>query len=165
MKMIQKVIYPLLLSILLISLFLGLGDQVLYAKSGIGRIVPFILIFGGIPFSIYKTLLVFYNKKSASNLAALSILILGPAFGLWSKYISETDFKKYGKITYGTVVERKWTSLNNRGRWTITAEFEYNSKKYITFTKDDNDSKYRIHDQICVRFSTRNPENNEILIN
>jgi len=163
--MIQKVIYPLLLSTLLISLFLGLGDQILYAKSGIGRIVPFLLIFVGIPFSIYKILRFFYKKELASNLTALSILILGPAFGLWSKYISETDFEKHGKITYGTVVEREWTSLNNRGRWTITAEFEYNSKKYVTFSVDDNDNKYRIHDKICIRFSTRNPENNEILIN
>jgi hypothetical protein len=156
-------IYPILLISLLVLLFLGLGEHILYAKSGIGRILPVVLIFGGIPFTIYKTLLFFLDKKNATKYAALSILILGPGFGIWSKYLSENDFKNYGKVTYGKVIERDWTSVNNRGRWTITAEFEFNSKKYLTFSKDDNDNKFRLNDKIRIRFSTRNPENNEII--
>lgn len=161
--MMQKLIYPISLIVLLVLLFLGLGEQILYAKSGIARIVPFILIFGGIPFSIYKTLLLLLDNKRASKFAALSILILGPGFGLWSKFLSENDFKNYGKVTYGIVTEREWTRVNNRGRWTITAEFKYNSKKFRTFSKDDNENRFRLKDKIQIRFSTRNPENNEII--
>jgi hypothetical protein len=161
--MINKLIYPIFLVVLLLFLFLGLGEQILYAKSGTARIVPFILIFGGIPFCIYKILLFLFDKKRASKFTALSILILGPGFGLWSKFLSENDFKKYEKVTYGKVIEREWTSVNNRGRWSITAEFEYNSKKFITFSKDDNDNRFQLNDKIRIRFSTRNPENNEIV--
>lgn len=73
--MIQKFIYPIVLTALLVLLFLGLADKLIYAKSGIERIIPFILIFGGIPFCTYKTLTQFLNKKNASKLTALSILM------------------------------------------------------------------------------------------
>lgn len=161
--MINKLIYPLLLLLLLAFLFLGLGEKILYAKSGIERVVPFILIFVGIPFCFYISLLSVFDKKRASKFTALSILILGPGFGFWSKYLSEQDFTKYGKVTYGEVIEREWTSVNKRGRWTITAQFEYHSKKFTTFSKDDNDNRFRLKDKIRIRFSTRNPENNEII--
>lgn len=162
-KMKLNLIYPILLIALMVLLFFGLGEHILYSKSGIGRIIPVVLIFGGIPFTIYKTLQFFLDKKNATKYGALSILILGPGFGIWSKYLSENDFKKNGMITYGKVIEREWTHLNNRGRWTITAEFEYNSKRYITFSQDDNDNKFQLKDKIRIRFSTRNPENNEII--
>jgi hypothetical protein len=161
--MMHKLLYPILLLVLIVYLFFGLGEQILYAKSGTARIVPFILIFGGIPFCIYKILNFLIDKKKASNFTALSILILGPGFGLWSKFLSENDFKDFGKVTYGKVIEREWTSMNNRGRWTITAEFEYNSKKFTTFSKDDNENRFQLNDKIRIRFSTRNPENNEII--
>lgn len=163
-NMILKILYPILLLILFSSLFFGLGEQILYAKSGMGRILPFVLIFGGIPFLTYKTFSFLITKKRASNIAALSILILGPTFGLWTRYIAENDFKKYGKITTGRIIDREWTIANRRGRWTITAEFEYKSKKYITFSKDDNEDIYRLNDPISIRFSTRNPENNELIL-
>lgn len=160
--MVQKIIYPLGLVLLLGWLFLGLGEQILYAKSGSARILPVVLIFGGIPLCLYKTLRLFLEKKRASNLSALSILLLGPGFGLWSKHLAENDFKTFGAITYGKVIERVWTTANNRGRWTITAEFTYKTKKYRTFSKDDNDNEFQLHDPVRIRFSKRNPENNEI---
>lgn len=161
---IQKVIFPLLLLTLLALLFFGMGEKIMFAKSGVSRVIPVALIFFGIPFCIYKTARIFLAKQRATNTALLSILLLGPGFGLWSNYLSENDFKVYGKITTGKVIDRWWTTNNNRGRWTIAAEFEYDSKKYITFSKDDNDNLYQLNDPISVRFSTRNPENNELLI-
>lgn len=163
-RTILKFTFPALLLALLTLLFFGMGEKIMFAKSGYARILPFVLIFIGIPFCIYKTTLLFLKKKTATNIALLSILILGPGFGLWSDYLSKNDFSIHGKITTGKVIDRWWTTNNNRGRWTIAAEFSYNGKKYITFSKDDNDNKFQINDPISVRFSTRNPENNELLL-
>lgn len=162
--MVQKVFYPICLIILLYLLFFGLGDKVLYAKTGIGRIIPLILLFGCIPFCIYKTLLITALKKKALNLTAISIIVLGISFGLTCEYKANNDFEKYGSITRGNVIKREWSSGKNGG-FRITAEFEYNSKKYVTFTAFDYDNKFRIQDEIFIKFSKRNPENNEVLVN
>jgi len=158
-----NLIYPILLIVLLVYLFFGLGDYILYAKSGLGRILPFLLLFAAIPFTLYKTLLLFFEKKNATKYTPFIILILGPGFGIWCNYLSEKDFKSNGEVIHGKVIKRVWSSVKNRGYWAITAEFEYNSKKYTTFPEDDKSNKFRLNDKIRVRFSTRNPENSEII--
>ncbi|MES2588223.1 MAG: hypothetical protein V4622_04530 [Bacteroidota bacterium] len=158
-------LYLIILITLIITLFVGLGDKIIFAKSGVERIIPIILIFIGIPFSLYKVLIKIQDsRKKVANITALSVIILGLSFGLWSKYLSENDFKQYGKTIIGEVVKREWTTGNKAGHWVLTASFRYNSKKYLTFSKDEMTRKYNLYDKILVRFSKRNPENNEIIL-
>lgn len=160
-----RVLYLLAFSALLLGLFFGLGDTIMFGKSIVVKIIPLVLIFVGIPFFLYKFLQTFRIKRSVlvGKIVPLSILILGPGFGFWSKYFSENDLEKYGKQTYGKITTREWSS-RKPGGWVVSAEFVYESGKYETFSKTERNHRYQIGEEVLVRFSTRNPENNELIL-
>ncbi|MES2555588.1 MAG: hypothetical protein V4604_05515 [Bacteroidota bacterium] len=153
-------LYFLLLAALIAWLFLGLGERIMYSKTLIGRIIPLVLVFAGIPYCLFKLLSSLNVKQeNAKMIAILSVFVLGPGFGFWSKYTSENDLEKYGVITYGTVAGS--SSGKKSG---IYATFTWKSETYTTFTVREKKHTYRIGESIRVRFSTRNPENNQLLV-
>ncbi|MNV36695.1 hypothetical protein D3C71_1281830 [compost metagenome] len=165
MKSMRRILYLLAFCVLLSGLFFGLGDKIMFGKSIFVKIIPCVLIFVGIPFFLYKFLQTFRIKRSllVGKIVPLSILILGPGFGFWAKYASENDFKNYGKQVYGKITSREWSG-QRPGGWVVSAEFEYDSKKYETFSKSEKSHQYEIGEAVLVRFSTRNPENNELVL-
>ncbi len=160
-----RILYFLVFCALLSGLFFGLGDKIMFGKSIFVKIIPFILIFIGIPFFLYMFLKTFRIKRSllVGKIVPLSIMILGPGFGFWAKYTSENDLEKYGKQVDGKVISREWSSRRPSG-WVVSAEFVYNSKKYETFSKSERRHHYEPGEKVQVRFSTRNPENNELVL-
>lgn len=163
-KMIKRMIYLLVLCGLVTWIFFGLGDRILYGKSTTQMLIPAVLIFFGIPFSLYQFLRTFAITRSVllTTVVPLSILVLGPGFGLWANYVSENDLEEYGEWTSGTVIRKEWSSQRPRG-WLITGEFAFRNKKYQTFSRLEDGKIYRIGDPVQVHFSTRNPENNELI--
>ena len=45
----------------------------------------------------------------------------------------------------------------------LTGEFVFRDQKYDTFSELEDDKSYRIGDSVLIHFSTRNPENNELI--
>lgn len=164
MNILKKVLFSILPIFLLWLLFFGLGDKILYGKAMYQRILPIVVVFAGFPVSLYLLLSQFaVTKPFRLNASGLSVLVLGITFGIWSKIASESDIEKHEAFATGVIDYREKTVSNKRSRWTISASFSYRGKNYSTFAEDDNDDLYRIGDRVKVRFSTRNPENNDLL--
>lgn len=161
----KRISYLMVLCLLVYLLFFGFGDLI-FVKWNTWRLLLLVLVFAGIPFFLYKFLQTFKLERSllVGKIVPLSILILGPGFGLWTKYVSEQDLAENGKTIVGEVCSREWSSRRPRG-WLLRAEFEYNHHKYITFASVEETGHYRIGDPILIRFSVRNPENNELALN
>lgn len=166
--MFYKITYILLFLTITFLLFFGLGDQIMYAKNGFQRWSPFVLVFIGAPLFLFLFLKqIKVTKNLINKIVPLCILLLGISFGLWSKYISENDFKENGKIITG-IVSDKFKQSNSKGvsfKWNIVGKFSYKNKIYYTFSKSLGIMNYEVGDPVQIRFSTRNPENNELLIN
>lgn len=156
-----KTIYILILIVLITFLFFGLGDDFLYAKTGIKRWTPFLIIFLLIPF-ILSRLLKLFNIHGKANQAYCfaSFLLIGPLFGFWVENLSETDLNKNGINTIG-VVSDKWKS--GRGQWSLKCKFVANKKVYKTFTKRDKENLYKIGDSLTILYSSNYPDNNKII--
>jgi hypothetical protein len=161
----KRIGYFTLFVALIWSLFFGFGDIILFGKSTAVRIIIFLLIFVGSPLALSLFLRTFKIKKDllVNKIVPLSVLILGSAFGIWANDVSKNDFKEYGKTTYGRIVTKEWSSRKVRA-WVLTGTFRYNSKTYQTFAKSEGKYSYKVGESVLVRFSTRNPENNELLL-
>nr|WP_294859770.1 hypothetical protein [uncultured Fluviicola sp.] len=164
--MIKRIAYFILFAALIWSLFFGLGDIILFGKSVVIRVLIFALIFVGVPFALFRFLSTFKIKADVlvNKVLPLSILILGPAFGLWANHVSKNDFKEFGRTTYGRILTRELSSSKRTGGWIVSGEFRYQSKTYKTFAKSEKEHHYKIGETVLVRFSTRNPENNELIL-
>jgi len=158
--------YLVILVGLILLIFFGLPDVILYSKSGFERWLPFIVIFFGIPFLLYKTLVDFKIRKDIVLAISIgSVLLIGPSFGLWTGNLSEKDLEKNGEIKIGRVSE-KWYAKKHKsteGEWLYKAEFNVDNKVYHTFSNVDEDNIIKVGDTIMIKYSRRNPENNKII--
>ena len=140
-------------------LFFVFGDSVMYAKSGINRWLPFLIIFGGIPFSIYFLLQQYRGKKEIKQLiAGASILLIGPAFGIWAYFKAEADLEANGLETNGLVVETFGKGRN------VKCYIKVNGNTYCTFVKSDRNYRLKNGQLTTIIYSKRNPENNKIKV-
>lgn len=160
--------YLLILIGLILTIFLGLPDIILYSKVGLFRWLPFFIIFLGIPFLLFKILISFkLRMEIILTFSVGSVLLIGPLFGLWTGRLSEKDLDKNGQVKPG-VVSEKWYALKHRssdGEWLYKARFRVDNNFYITYTAVDEDNSKKTGDTVLVRYSKRNPENNRILKN
>jgi len=158
--------YLVILVGLILLIFFGLPDVILYSKSGFERWLPFIVIFFGITFLLYKTLVDFKIRKDIVLAISIgSVLLIGPSFGLWTGNLSEKDLEKNGEIKIGRVSE-KWYAKKHKsteGEWLYKAEFNVDNKVYHTFSNVDEDNIIKVGDTIMIKYSRRNPENNKII--
>lgn len=158
--MFKKLFFLSVFLFLLWLLFFGLGDEIIYSKAVSAKIIPFALVFIGIPVSLYLLLSQALSGSLSRSVAAASVIATGIAFGLWADHMSVKDLEENGSVTYGIISYKKL----QKGKWSVVAEFRYKSKQYSTFAKDDTEDIYDIGDRVSVRFSKRNPENNELMI-
>ena len=161
----RKTLYLFLLIGLIFLIFFGLGERFLYAKSGIEKWLPFILIFAGFPFLLYKCLAQYIKRQDmVLGLAIGSVLIIGPVFGIWSDKISEEDLSKNGVKTKAIVIEKWWHKPKSQsGEWLLRCKFTAKGQLYHTFSYEDKDNQFEIGDTLTVIYSKRNPENSKIL--
>ena len=66
---------------------------------------------------------------------ALSVLIIGPLFGIYSGYKTDRNLKIYGVETEG-IVYRKWHVLKSND-WLLRCNFKAQGKIYSTFSETD----------------------------
>lgn len=105
------------------------------------------LIFLLLPYLLFKTVKSI-NQKTGLNktlgICALSILIVGPTYGLFQKYRQEKELKTNGKTTKCIVIDRKKTKKD----WLINCKYFANNTEFITYYHTDEENKYRIGDTI-----------------
>jgi hypothetical protein len=156
--------FLLILIGLILLIFFGLPDVVLYSKSGFERWLPIVVILLGIPFLIYKTLAEFKIRKDIGLTISIgSVLLIGPLFGLWTESLSDKDLDKNGEIKIG-VVSEKWYAKKHKSsnrEWLYKAEFKVDNNIYHTYSYVDEDNIIKVGDTILIKYSKRNPENNK----
>ncbi|WP_147405059.1 hypothetical protein [Aquimarina sp. AD10] len=162
----KKYLYLFLLICLITILFFGLDNDILYAKTGIKRWIPFIIIFFVIPFLMFNFLNKYKVKgKTKFALSLIPIIIVGPLFGLWSGYLSNKQLNEDGKFTIGIVSEKfkSGRKSGSPGVWLVKCKFEVDNEMYITFSKKDKANLYRIGDTLNIKYSKKNPQNHIIV--
>lgn len=158
-------LYPIgILVSVIIILFFGLPNEILYAKEGILEWVPFIIIFALTPWRISRVLIPHnISKDHIQCIYCAAILILGPSFGFWSGIQAENDLKLNGKLAIG-VMYKKWLSHgNSEDEWLVRCYFSYKGEKYSTFSEEDVFNQFQTGDSLMIRFSANFPDNNRIV--
>lgn len=152
--------YSSLAIVSIFLVFINIPDAILYARSGIMRWVPFVLIFGVFPFSLKKTLQLFIPKYSFL-IAVGSLLILGPIFGIQLPRFDQLALERDGLVTTGEIV-KKWEFVptNRDAEWLVEATFEVKGQGYATSSIVDEQNALKEHQEIEIIYSETNPNIN-----
>lgn len=152
------------LVITILILFFGLPNEILYAKKGILKWLPFIIIFCFIPLIISKTLNPHKIRRGyLIGICSVAILILGPSFGIWSGVRSENDLELNGELTKGLIYKKWLSNEESENEWLIKCNFHYEGKEYSTFSQEDVYNQFQIGDSLEIKFSKKIPDNNRII--
>jgi hypothetical protein len=156
----QLIPIGVLVAILLVLTF-GLPPEVIYAKSERARWIGMFVIICTTVVLINKSLKPFNLKKHYSSLfeiAAVLVMMVVPS--LWTEVQSEKDLEENGALVKGVVYEKSYPRRSSA--WQIKCSFKYQGKEYSTFGHDDVHNQFLIGDSLMIRFSKKNPGNNEI---
>ncbi|MFN6377782.1 MAG: hypothetical protein ACK4WD_00800 [Flavobacteriales bacterium] len=146
---------------LLLLVFFGLPEKILYSQEVI-RWTPFVLIIFVQPFLLYLLLKSFNVKpKYLVRICALSVLVIGPAFGLYIGYQEEKDLRENGQTVKG-VVYKKWYSTGKYSEWLLRCQYEVDGVVYSTFSETDRDNKYEIGDTLTILYVNNFPQKSKI---
>ena len=153
-----------LILIFLLLLFLYfIPRSILYADAKIIGWFIFALIFGLLPYLVYKTIDSFNTTTQwRVGLAALSVLIVGPTFGLYHNYKETEELKLKGVWTKANVIEKKYISSKSHSGWVIQCSFNVDGKDYQTIFKDDVKNEFNYGDTLDLIYSKDFPKINEI---
>jgi hypothetical protein len=133
----------------------------MYPDYSIIRWISFILIFFILPVLAFATLMSFTKQtKLSTGITALSILIVGPTFGLFQDYREKAELDKYGVWTKSVVIDRKHSVQRGGGssHWVIKCRYEANAGAYETLYHDDIDNLHPIGDTIKIIYSSQLPK-------
>ncbi len=121
------------------------------------------LIFGLLPYLVYKTIDSF-NKTTPWRVgfAALSVLIVGPTFGLFHGHKETEELKHKGVWTKAIVIDEKYINRKSHHGWVIQCSFLANGENYQTTYKNDDENKYAIGDTLDLIYSKDFPKIYEI---
>lgn len=91
--------------------------------------------------------------------AFLSVLIVGPTFGLFQDYREKKELDKYGVWTKSVVINRKHSvTKGSSWHWLLKCKYEVNGKNYETLYHDDFNNFYAIGDTIKIIYSSQFPK-------
>ncbi|MBK9460831.1 MAG: hypothetical protein IPN94_15730 [Sphingobacteriales bacterium] len=142
---------------LLLLIFFGLPDKVLYSQEAI-RWTPFILIFFVQTFLLYQLLKSFnVRPKYDASFCALSVLVIGPSFGLYLGQKEEKEFQENGETVKG-IVYKKWYTTGKNSEWLLRCQYVVDGVTYSTFSTTDKNNKYRIGDTLTVIYIDNFPQ-------
>ena len=153
----MKTFYLITYFVLLTLIFFGLPDSILYSQ-GITKWIPFILIFFGQTFILYKILSSFnVSDKNKQLIIALSVLVLGPTFGIYLGKMEKSALREHGVETKG-VVYKKWYNYGKNGGWLFRCNFKADAKTYSTFSETDRYNTYKIGDTLTILYNGNFPQ-------
>ena len=150
-----------LLGLLLFLYFIP--RPIMYSEYEIVGWIIYGLIFGLLPYLVYKTIDTFNSTTEwRVGFAALSVLIVGPTFGLYQGYCETQELKKKGIWTKAIVTDEKYINTKNYHGWSIQCSFIANGKRIKTSFTDDYENKYSIGDTLDIIYSKDFPKIYEI---
>lgn len=146
--------------VVLFIIFIDVPDAIVYARKGALRWMPYLLVFGALPFSAYKAIELYYPKYSVL-IAVGFLLIVGPLFGIQINRFDHLALGRDGQITQGTIIQKtKFTPSNRDAQWLVKAKFEVHGQAYETFSLEDKKNELQQGQEIDVIYSKRNPNIN-----
>jgi len=72
------------------------------------------------------------------------------------------DLSLHGATTQGIVIE-KWKTGKGKKEWLFVSKYTVDGKPYTTFSIPDKENRFRLGDTLQIRYSTKNPDNSEIV--
>lgn len=140
-------------------IFLGLPDELLYEQeNALIEVIPFMLIFIVPPIILYNILKSYkVTHNTALGIAAGSVLVIGPTWGMLQERKSKTDFAANGQPTMG-IVYKKWKSGTGKREWLLRCNYQVDGKTYSTFSKADDKNKFKVGDTLTVVYSKKYPQ-------
>lgn len=149
--------YSSLALVVLFIMFIDVPDALIYARSGLLRWLPFVLIFGALPYSVFKALGLIYPKYSFL-IAVGSLLIIGPLFGMQLTRFDKIALSRDGEVAEG-VITKKWEFKpgNREPEWLVQVSFDVNGQTYETHPQVDATNELKENQEMKVMYSKRNP--------
>ena len=146
----------MLVAILFFTYFIP--NQINYSNI---RFLVFAIIFGIIPILIFKIVNRINPNSSITQklgICALSVLIIGPTFGVFQSYREKIELKKNGVWTVGKVIDKK----EYKKVWSIKCSFIVSNEKIETYYIEDEKNIYSIGDRMKIIYSKDCPKINEL---
>jgi hypothetical protein len=161
----KRTLFPAILFLLIILVYfppreIALSDSKILNWSFLG------VVFLGIPYSIYRTIMAFNSKGIIALSSAIgSVLIIGPSSAYFREYNSIQELTKNGKWTVGTISEyylQDRLKSRNRG-CRMRASFTVENKTYKTALDYDKEEKYGLKDTISILYLPEDPRLNRTI--
>lgn len=154
--------YASLALVILFIVFIHIPDAILYARSGVMKWVPFVLIFLAFPYSLNKTFQLFIPKYSFL-ISVGSLFIFGPLFGVQLTSLDQLALERDGLVTSGKI-SKKWEfkPTNRDPEILVIASFEVGGQGYETNAIKDEKNELRELQQIEIIYSQTNPNINTL---
>jgi hypothetical protein len=116
-----------------------------------------LLIFGALPFSLYKSINLF-NPRYSFLIAVGLLLIIGPLFGIQLNQFDHLALQRDGVIVEGAITKRyQFKPSNREPEWMIQATFQVDGQDYVTFPAEDEKNEWLEKMEIEVIYSKRSP--------
>ena len=123
--------------------------QIVHSEYSIVRATMFLLIFGLVPYLVFKTTQSFDKDKGWSiGLAFASILIVGVTFSFYNSYREKVALRKTGLWTKCLISQKDYTDRKGFKGWTIKCTYQIDKKLYETDATNDIENKYKIGDTL-----------------
>ncbi|NJN27416.1 MAG: hypothetical protein HC819_16300 [Cyclobacteriaceae bacterium] len=149
--------------VVVFMIFIYVPDPILYARRGPMKWLAFLLIFGALPYAIFKALNIFYPKHSFL-LAVGMLLFVGPLFGVQLTRFDRLALERDGQIAAGAISKKFQFKPSNRDpEWMVQATFEVNGRSYVTFPQKVEEDQYVEGMEVEVVYSHRNPDINMLM--
>jgi hypothetical protein len=96
----------------------------------------------------------------STGVAAVTILIVGPTFGMFQDYREKIELDKYGVWTKSVVINRKHSVQKGGGssHYVIKCRYKVNTEAYETLYHDDIDNVHPVGDTIKIIYSSQFPK-------
>lgn len=143
-------------TILLLIFIYFIPKEIAYPKYKYLVWFVFILIFGVLPyfvFKVIKTSNLNYSSIKVKGICALSILIVGPTSALFQNYRENEALRINGKVTECIVVDKK--KLKND--WLINCKYNVQNSEFMTYYHTDEKDIYRIGDTLKLIYNEEFP--------
>jgi hypothetical protein len=153
--------FTLTLAISCLLFIYSMPRGISYSDYNIIRWTPFILIFFILSISVFATLILFTNQMKLSiGITAVTILIVGPTFGLFQSYKEKLELQKYGVWTKSVVIDKKHNTQKGSGPqdYLIKCRYTISGINHETLYHNDINNSHLIGDTIRIIYSSQFPK-------
>jgi hypothetical protein len=153
--------FTLALAILCLVFIYFMPRGIIYSDYFIIRFTPFIMIFFILSILVFATLILFTRQyKLSIGVTAVTILIVGPTFGLYQNYNEKVELQRYGVWTKSVIIDRKHnTQKGSRPQdYLIKCRYTLNGVEHVTMYHNDITNMHNVGDTVRLIYSSKFPK-------